>query len=164
MKENIILDDQDDGNELRPFNIKDIRILAVLLEFLPIIFLLIYSQIIMDSIYLLLIIPVTSIIYFLFGWYIFKPNKFNTKEVVITFLSGLYFLLTAIAWIFIFQSWELGKELLYMSLISGGIAMIYCILRFIKRKNELLEYRFSLKLASRVFIFLLIKIILLIKL
>ena len=158
MKENIILDDHDDQKKVKPFKVKDIRVMAILLEFLPIILLIIFSQITLDTIYGLLFIPVISVIYFLFGWYIFKPNEFNTKEVMITFLSGLYFLLTSIALLFILQSWELGKELLFLGLISGGILLGYCIYRFIRRRDELFEYRFSLKLGSRVFIFLLVKI------
>lgn len=75
-------------------NKKEYRIGAILLEFLPIIFTTIYAFITGETFILMLLMPLASLIYLTFGWYIFKKKKYQIKEIVIAELVGVYFLPT----------------------------------------------------------------------
>ena len=144
-KEDILDDFYEDENKM--------RLLAVTIEILPLIIILGLARYWDDSYFLLAIYPVMALIYLLFGWYIFQGEKFSIVEMAITIVFGLYFLFCLYGLQHIILSWEGGRELINYAIYIGAALDVGLLIWYLKNRHKKLEYRFSLKLLSRVLLF-----------
>lgn len=132
------------------------RRIAILIEILPLILIFIYSTIKQSSILIILTPSIMGIVYLLFGWYIFKGKKNSLAQISTTILAGLYLSFVGVTHLFFIQRWGGGLDMSIIGLIVGAVIALFLLIRYSTKKNEALEYRYSLKLLSRVLIFLLI--------
>lgn len=133
------------------------RLLAFCIEVLPLILLYLYGNYIAgDESVLLAIFPLASLIYLSFGWYLFKAEQFRTADIVLTLVAGIYCFLCTLSILFFIESWSFNRYLAMISLSLGLLFDVYLIFLYMKRKNNPLEHRFSLKLLSRLLVFQLI--------
>jgi len=100
-----------------------------------------------------------SIFYLFFGWYIFKGEKFTGYNTLISIIAGVTFFLISLGILGQTNSYSWGRKMNFIGMLMGLTLSIWLIVRYMKRKNEFLEYRFSLKLLSRVIFFTLISIL-----
>ena len=132
----------------------EFRLIAFLIEFVSFVAFIIYIVFFWkEYMGIALVIPGMSFVYLLFGWYLFKSEKFNIKEIVTAELVGMYLILCSISSLFILESWEPGVELIYLSLGLGAIIDFLLIHRYIRNHQKKMEYRFSGKLITRVVLF-----------
>lgn len=139
------------------------RFKAIALEIVPLILILVYSVINQTTIIIWLTPSIMGLVYLLFGWYLFKGIKISTGQVLTTILVGLYVTFVGLTYLFYIQSWEGSKEMSIVGSTIGVFIMISLLIRYLRNQKDELEYRYSLKLLSRVLIYQLCLVYFLIK-
>ena len=97
-----------------------------------------------------------AFIYLLGGWYIFKGDKYRMKDIIFVTIS-VFFARFPIPLVLIFKmmSWQGGEEILSDLFYSIPIFGIVWIIWYFVHRHRPLEWRLSLKLLSRVVVFVL---------
>lgn len=142
MNDNPILDDLKD----EPVKKNGIRPLAIILEVIP--FLLTFFG--FQNIIFFAAIPIC---YLLISWYIFKASTFKLMDIILAELAALIPIIGMFSIIFELESWEGAQELTIFTIIAGFAFSAFMILRYFYKKEDPLEYRFSLKIFSRLMIY-----------
>ncbi len=149
MNQNSILDDLEDEPEKE----KSVRPLAIVLEVIPCLAVLFGPSDLDSRIVIFIAFPLW---YLLLSWYFFKASKFKILDIIIAELWAIVMSVGVIGILFTFESWPGAQKVMNVSMILGMALCIYLLYRFITKRDEPLEYRFSLKLFSRIFLFCLL--------
>jgi len=132
-----------DGNK------NEFRITALLLEFSPLIILFFTA---INSFHMFWP-TILSLIYLFFGWYLFKNSDYSKSNTILSIVAGIYFVSLSSSILFIINSYPFGRKMIPITLIFGFILAAVLIYLYYNRRKSRLEYRFSLKLLSRVILF-----------
>jgi hypothetical protein len=140
--------------------VKKHRIGAILLEWIPIS--LIFIGFLMQ-IFELLIYPSFALIliYALGGWYIFKGSKYRTINIIFVTLTAIFVLFPLImSNLYKFFDWPGADEMCVISIYPSPLFIIISAIWYFSRRQDVLEFRFSLKLLSRILFLVVLQFIL----
>ena len=151
MKENEILDYTP---QVQTQKVKEFRPAAIILEGL---FLLLTLVGTIWGPYSMLVIAACTLamIYFAMSWYLFKADKFRPWDLVFSILGGMVLNVTVMGYLFQNMHWEGAWEMVTVSLMTSSAALLAFSIRYVLKRKNFLEYRLSLKMISRILVFLL---------
>jgi hypothetical protein len=140
--------------------VKKHRIGAIILEITPILSI-ITGVVIADGQFMILSGLALSTIYIFGGWYIFKGDKYRGKDIVLATITAIFAFFPMIASIvYKIPSWPGANEMFVISKYIFPIFIIICVIWYFYHSKRLLEWRFSLKLLSRILLLFLFQLLL----
>lgn len=133
-------------------NYSRFRLLPLIIEFIPVLILLLAFLI--DSPQLKTVgFLGGTIIYVFLGWYLFKSNKYKVWDILFASFFGLIISIVLIGILFYVNNLPNGKEMLmigHLTLNYGLIfSLVYMIVKYSISKNKKYEFTMSQKIFSR---------------
>ena len=155
MQENEILDY---APQTLTKEVKEFRPVAIIIE-APFLFMTIVATLWGPESLLIIGVNTLSMLYFAMSWYLFKADKFRGWDLVFSILGGMALSLIVLGFLFQAANWEGAKEMVIISMTISIPAILALCIRFLLKRKNYLEYRLSLKLLSRILVFLLATLI-----
>ena len=94
------------------------------------------------------------------SWYLFKAEKFRGWDIALSILGGFFLNAIVLGLLFKALQWEGATQMVIVGYTSSFLGIVITLIWFLVRRKKPLEYRLSLKLLSRLLLFVLITMLL----